>query len=122
MIVNTVRFVDYDQLREHIAGDDDTLKKNTAVSLLDGYDYRKLNLNLNLNLKLTSKYGSVITKAREYKGVPEGMILLPVSIWANQITGIENGELIFKNLNVSVEITSDPVLSFEELIKKIKTT
>jgi formylmethanofuran dehydrogenase subunit D len=45
---------------------------------------------------------------------------MPVSIWANQITGFENNELIFKNIKVNVEATRNSVLTYENLLKSIK--
>ena len=53
------------------------------------------------------------------KNVPLGTINMPVSIWANQITGIENNELLYKNIKVNVEDTRDSVLGLEELINSI---
>ena len=59
---------------------------------------------------------------KEDKKVPQGMLYVPVSIWANQITGMEDDELIFKNIKIKVESTNEPVMEFKELISKIKTT
>ena len=120
MIVNTVRMVDYDQLREHSFGDDNSLKENLAIGMLNPEDYKKLNLTPSLNLKLVNDYGQVIIKVKQEKDIPLGTILMPVSIWANQITGIINKQLIFKNLKVNAEATRDNVLDIEGLLKVIK--
>ncbi|MFX1454092.1 MAG: molybdopterin dinucleotide binding domain-containing protein [Promethearchaeota archaeon] len=119
MIVNTVRMVDYDQFKEFSFGDDRSLKENLAIGLLNPQDYEKLNLSLNMNLKLMSKNGQVVIKTREEKNVPIGTILMPVSIWANQITGINNGQTIFKNIQVNVEPTSEKVLDINDLLNII---
>ncbi|MFW9894885.1 MAG: molybdopterin dinucleotide binding domain-containing protein [Candidatus Thorarchaeota archaeon] len=119
MIVNTVRMVDYDQFKEFSFGDDRSLKENLAFGLLNPQDYEKLNLSLNMNLKLMSKNGQVVIKTREEKNVPIGTILMPVSIWANQITGINNGQTIFKNIQVNVEPTSEKVLDINDLLNII---
>ena len=120
MIVNTVRMVDYDQLREHSFGDDNSLKENLAIGILNPEDFKILNLTPSLNLKLVSDYGEVIIKVKQEKDIPLGTILMPVSIWANQITGIINKQLIFKNLKVNAEATRDTVLDIKDLLNLIK--
>ena len=120
MIVNTVRMVDYDQLREHSFGDDDSLKENLAIGMLNPEDFNKLNLTPSLNLKLVNDHGQVIVKVKQEKDIPLGTILMPVSIWTNQITGIINKQLIYKNLNVNAEATRDNVLDIKGLLNVIK--
>jgi len=119
MVVNTVRMVDYDQAKEHASGDNETLKDNLAIGLINPEDFKRLNLTPSLNLKVISKFGEVIIKIIQNKDIPNGTIIMPVSIWANQITGFENNELIFKNIKVNVEATRDSVLTFESLLKSI---
>jgi formylmethanofuran dehydrogenase subunit D len=121
MIVNTVRIIDYDQAREHTFGDEKTLKEKLAIGIIHPDDFKKLNLNSSLNLKVSTKYGTVVLKCITDEDTPKGMIVIPISIWANQITGIENSELIFKNIDSSVESTRESVLDFEDLINKIKS-
>ncbi len=120
MIVNTVRMVDYDQLREHSFGDDNSLKENLAIGIVNPEDFIKLNLTPSLNLKLVNDHGQVIVKVKQEKDVPLGTILMPVSIWTNQITGIINKQLIFKNLKVNAEATRDNVLDIKVLLNVIK--
>jgi len=120
MIVNTVRMVDYDQLREHSFGDERSLKENLAIGMLNPEDFNKLNLTTSLNLKLENDYGQVIIKVKQEKDVPIGTILMPVSIWSNQITGIINKQLIFKNFKVNAESTRDNVLDIKGLLSVIK--
>ncbi|MFX1571551.1 MAG: molybdopterin dinucleotide binding domain-containing protein [Promethearchaeota archaeon] len=122
MIVNTVRMVDYDQLREFMAGDNDSLKENLAIGLFNPRDMEKLKLTEKSNVKLSSKFGQITVNVRQKEDVPNGIIIMPVSIWSNQITGVENGELIFKNIEVNVELTQEPILSFEDIISSIKVT
>ena len=120
MIVNTVRMVDYDQLREHSFGDNNSLKENLAIGILNPEDYEKLNLMPNLNLKLVNEHGQVIVRVKQEKNIPLGTILMPVSIWANQITGMVNNQLIFKNFNVNAKVTRDNVLDLKGLLNVIK--
>ncbi|MFX1314810.1 MAG: molybdopterin dinucleotide binding domain-containing protein [Promethearchaeota archaeon] len=120
MLVNTVRMVDYDQAKERAIGTNDTIKENLAIGIINPEDFKKLNLTPSLNLKLINKFGDVIIKVKQDKDIPLGTIIMPVSIWANQITGIENNELIFKNIKVNVETTRDSVPTFEKLLQSIK--
>ena len=90
MLANTVRMVDYDQLKEYSFGDENSLKENLAIGIINPEDFGKLSLTTSLNLKLSNEYGEVIIKVKQNKDVPIGTILMPVSIWANQITGISN--------------------------------
>lgn len=120
MLLNTVRMVDFDQVREHAFGDDNSLKEKLAIGLINPEDFNKLNLKSSLNLKLKNNFGSVIIKPQEDKNVPLGTVIMPVSIWANQITGIEDNELIYKNIIVTVELTSDSVLDFKDLLNTIR--
>jgi formylmethanofuran dehydrogenase subunit D len=72
-----------------------------------------------LNLKLTTKYGEVVVKIKEKKDIPPGTVLMPVSIWANLITGISNGQLVFKNIKVNAEAVRDDVLDIKDLLNKL---
>ena len=120
MILNTVRMVDYDQAREHIFGDEQSLKEKLAIGLINPKDFEKLGLVPSLRIKLSNKYGEIIIEQTQDEKVPEGTILMPISIWANRLTGIIGNDVIFKNIEVNVESTRDPVLNFREIISAIK--
>ena len=121
MIVNTVRMVDRDQAKEYSFGDDNSLTELLAIGLLNPEDFKNLNLTTNANLKISNNFGSVIVKPIQDKNVPLGIINMPVSIWANQITGLEKSEIIYKNLRASVESTTDSVKNMKNLLNAIKT-
>jgi len=120
MIINTVRKIDNDQAKEHIFGDEKTLKENVALAWINPENLKLINLKSNSNIKISSQFGSVVLRVLEDESIPTGMINIPVSIWANQLTGIENDQLIYKNLKANVEPSNDPVLDFKDLILKIK--
>jgi formylmethanofuran dehydrogenase subunit D len=120
MTVNTIRMVDNDQVREYTFGDNSSLKEKLAIGFINPQDYNMLKITLNLNLRLSNNFGTVVIKPKEDNDVPVGIINIPVSIWANQITGIENNEPIFKNIAVNVEVTSEGVIGIEELLNSIK--
>ncbi len=119
-LVNTVRMVDYDQAREYALGNDDSLKEKLAVGILNPEDFKKLNLSSNLNIKLSNKDGHVTVKAIQEKDVPSGIILMPVSIWANQITGLEKNRLLLKNIKVNVDISDESIMDVKDLINSFK--
>ena len=120
MIINTVRKIDHDQAKEHAYGDDKTLKENVALALINPENLKELNSKSNSNVKISSQFGSIILRVQDDENVPKGMVYIPVSIWANQLTGIDNDQLIFKNIKANVEPCNEPVLDFKELILKIK--
>ena len=118
--LNTVRMVDHDQAREHAFGDEKSLKENLAVALINPEDFKKLNLTRSLHLAVSNEVGRIIVGIKEDESVPQGTILMPVSIWSNQLTKVEKNEPIFKNITVNVEATRDPITTFDEIIKSIK--
>ena len=120
MILNTVRMVDYDQAREHVFGDEQTLKEKLAIGLINPKDFEKLGLVPSLRIKISNKYGEIIIEQTQDEKVPEGTILMPISIWANRLTGVIGNDVIFKNIEVNVEPTRGPVLNFKEIISAIK--
>ena len=120
MILNTVRMVDHDQIREYAYGDEKSLMENLAVGILNPEDFKKLNLTSSLNIKLSSEYGEVIVKNKQDENIPQGIIIMPVSIWANQLTGITGKDVIYKNILVKVESTRDSILTIQDLISFIK--
>ena len=120
MILNTVRMVDYDQVREFAFGDDNSLKENLAICIINPEDFKKLNLTPSLNLKLTNDNGEVIIKVKQDDNIPAGTILMPVSIWANQLTEISDDSLVFKNLKINAEATRESVLHIKSLLESLK--
>ena len=122
MILNTIRLIKYDQGREFSFGDDLSLKENLAIGLINPKDFKKLNLSPDSNIKIISQFGEVIVKAKpdELEEVPLNIINLPISIWANQLTGIEHNELLLKNIKVNVEATTEQILDFNEILTLIK--
>lgn len=121
MTLNTVRMVDHDQAREHTFGDEKSLEENLAVALINPEDFKKLNLTRSLHLTVSNKNGQIIVGIKEDEGVPQSTILMPVSIWANQLTSFEKNDLIYKNITVNVEATRDPITSFDEIINSIRS-
>ena len=120
MILNTVRMVDHDQAREHAIGDEKSLEQNLAIGILNPSDFKKLNLTRSLHINLSNKNGQVIVAIKEDEDIPPGTLLMPVSIWSNQLTHVDNDEITYKNIAVNVEATRDPITTFKDLLNSIK--
>ena len=84
MILNTIRTIDNDQAREHAIGNENSMKENLAICMLNSEDLKNLKMSSESTLNISSKFGQVNLKAIELDKVPKGMIYVPISIWANQ--------------------------------------
>ena len=118
--LNTIRLIAHDQAKEYAFCDFESLHDNIALGFLNPEDYKKLNLQADSHIKLSNSYGKIVLGVKQDENVPQGIINVPISIWANQITGIEQNNLIYKNISVNVEVTNNPILELNSLIKSIK--
>ncbi len=118
--LNTSRKLDNDQAREQAFGDDTSLKENLAIAFFNPLDIKELNIKSDTNVLISNDNGSVVVKCKVDEKLPQGMVLMPVSIWANQITFVLNDDLIFKNIIVQIEPTEEKVLEYEDLLQKVK--
>ncbi|TFG00352.1 MAG: hypothetical protein EU542_08165 [Promethearchaeota archaeon] len=116
----TVRMIDNDQAREYAFGDEKSLKEKLAVGFINPQDFEEIGLVPSLNIKLTTEFGEVVLANKRDETIPKGTILVPISIWANQLTGVKNDELFYKGFAVDVVGTRDKILEFKDLINKIK--
>jgi len=64
--------------------------------------------------------GSIIVKCEIDEKIPRGMVLMPVSIWANQLTFIMNKDVIYKNIKVQIEATKEKPLKYNDIIQQLK--
>ncbi|MFX1587824.1 MAG: molybdopterin dinucleotide binding domain-containing protein [Promethearchaeota archaeon] len=119
-ILNTVRRMENDQSLEFSLGDKKSLVEKLAIAFINPKDFDKLNLSTKPNLKISSNYGITIVKGVADEDIPEGSVLMPISIWSNQITGVKNSELIYKNLKVDVVVTEEKINDLDSVINKIK--
>jgi len=119
-LLNSVRMVDNDQAREFSIGTESSLNEKLAIAFINPKDYEKLNLELDNNLKIMNEMGEIIVKVKNDDNVPQGTVLMPVSIWSNQLTTTTNNEINYKNIKVTLEATNENTLGFKELIQRIK--
>lgn len=120
LTLNTVRKIDYDQTREFAFGDKKSLEEHLAIAFLHPRNMKDLNLRKDAKVKISNEAGSIVVEAQEDEKVPVDSILLPVSIWANQITRVQGTEISYKNIKVIVDATNEPITKYEDIINKIK--
>jgi formylmethanofuran dehydrogenase subunit D len=97
--------------------------ESSSVCFLDKADLVLLGIKSGSNVQVTSKYGSVIVKAKKNPyGANPGLVFIPCGLWANAICGDETfgmGMPMFKGFQVEVEPAPEqPVLTLDELLKK----
>ena len=114
-----MRKIDNDQVKEHAFGTEKSLEENLAICFINPQDFEKLNLVSSLHLKISNKEKYVIVKVEKDKNVPEGMVIMPVSIWSNQLTIVQNNDILYKNIVVNMEATRDPITKYKEIMQKL---
>jgi formylmethanofuran dehydrogenase subunit D len=118
-ILNSIRKIDNDQAKEHAFGTEESLEEKVAVGFLNPQDFEKLNLVSSLHLKISNKGKNVIIRVEKDENIPEGTVAMPVSIWSNQLSVVQNDEILYKNIIVDVEATRDPITKFEDIMQKL---
>ncbi|MBY8987651.1 MAG: hypothetical protein KGD61_04295 [Candidatus Lokiarchaeota archaeon] len=119
-LLNSMRKIDNDQAKEHAFGTEQTLEEKLAVCFIHPKDFEKLNLVSSLHLKISNKERQVVVRIEKDDNIPEGMIVMPVSIWSNRLSVVHNHELLYKNIVVDVEATRDPITKFKEIVQEIR--
>ena len=118
-MLNSIRRIDNDQVKEHAFGTELSLEEKLAICFINSKDFEKLNLVSSLHLKISNKEKHVIVKVEKDDDVPEGTVLMPVSIWSNQLSVVQDNEILNKNIVVSMEATRDPITKFKEIIQEL---
>lgn len=119
-VLNSVRKIDNDQVKEHTFGTEQSLEENLAVCFINPKDFEKLNLVSSLHLNISNKDKHVIVKNEKDDNIPEGTVAMPVSIWSNRLSVVQNNELLYKNIVVNVEATQDPITKFKEIMQELQ--
>jgi len=118
-ILNSIRRIDNDQVKEHAFGTEQSLEEKLAICFINPKDFEKLNLVSSLHLKISNKEKHVIVKVEKDDDIPEGMVLMPVSIWSNRLSVVQNNDLLYKNIVVNMEATREPITKFKEIIQEL---
>lgn len=117
-LLNSMRKIDNDQVKEHAFGTEQSLEEKLAICFINPKDFEKLNLVSSLHLKISNKERDVIVKVEKDDNIPEGTVVMPVSIWSNRFSVVQNNGLLYKNIVVSVEATRDPLTKFKEIMEE----
>jgi formylmethanofuran dehydrogenase subunit D len=120
LVLNTVRKIDNDQTKEFTFGNTQSLEDNLAIAFLNPKNAKELNITKDGHIKISNEGNSIIIKVIEDENTPEGIVVLPVSIWANQITQVRETEIFYKNIMVHIESTNEPITRYGDIINKIK--
>ena len=118
-ILNSIRRIDNDQVKEHAFGTEQSLEEKLAICFINPKDFEKLNLVSSLHLKISNNEKHVIVKVEKDDDVPDGTVLMPVSIWSNRLSVVQNNELLYKNIVVNMEATREPIMKFKEIIQEL---
>jgi len=118
-ILNSIRRIDNDQAKENTFGTEQSLEEKLAICFINPKDFEKLNLVSSLHLKISSKEKHVIVKVEKDDDVPDGTVLMPVSIWSNRLSVVQNNEILYKNIVVNMEATREPIMKFKEIIQEL---
>ena len=118
-ILNSIRRIDNDQVKEHAFGTEQSLEEKLAICFINPKDFEKLNLVSSLHLKISNKEKHIIVKVEKDDDVPDGTVLMPVSIWSNQLSVVQNNEILYKNIVVNMEATREPIMKFKEIIQEL---
>ena len=114
-----MRKIDNDQVKEHAFGTEQSLEENLAVCFINPKDFENLNLVLSLHLKISNKEKHIIVRVEKDENVHEGLLVMPVSIWSNRLSEVQNNELLYKNIVVNAEATREPITKFKEIIQEL---
>ena len=117
--LNSIRRIDNDQVKEHAFGTEQSLEEKLAICFINPKDFEKLNLVSSLHLKISNNEKQVVVKVEKDDDVPEGMVLMPVSIWSNRLSVVQNNDLLYKNIVVNMEATREPIMKFKEIIQEL---
>lgn len=118
-LLNSVRMIDHDQAKEFSFGDIKSLEEHLAVAFVNPQDFKSLSLDSNIRIS-NNNTGEIVVKAREDETIPKGMIQMPVSIWSNKLSLVQDGEILTKNVKVRAEATNESITRYIDILKEIK--
>jgi len=93
-----------------------------SVCSLSEPDYKALDLDEGKNVLIGNQFGQAVFSARMDKGLPSGIIFIPMGPWANTLIGPDTGGCgtpQYKGVEVEVNPTDSPILDIRALFKNI---
>jgi formylmethanofuran dehydrogenase subunit D len=97
--------------------------EDVAVCEMNAKDMKKLGIRDNDKVKVTTKFGSVVVKARKSRRLKApDIVFIPYGPWANQVSASNTsgtGMPLLKGIRATVEPTDAEVLSVRELLLNI---
>lgn len=75
------------------------------------------------NVQVSNEFGRVVTSARTDKGLPKGLVFIPMGPYANAVIGSDtagSGTPQFKGVEVEIEPTDMPVLDVREMFRGMR--
>ncbi len=120
LLLSTIREFEYDQKSLINELSESELKNKVAVCLIHPETYNKIASRSGVNLKLTTNFGSVVLRPVWDESIPLDMVYVNKSIWSNQVTGVIEGRIQLKNIEVDVEPSEDSVLDISDLLNTLK--
>ena len=98
--------------------------ENVAVCELNAEDMKRLGVKDNSNVKVTTKFGSVVLKAKKSRRLKTPSIaFVPYGPWVNQILASDTGGTgmpSLKGVKATVEPSDSAVLSIRELLLNVQ--
>jgi formylmethanofuran dehydrogenase subunit D len=93
-----------------------------SVCSLSEPDYKALDLDVEKNVLIDNQFGQAVFSARMDKGLPSGIIFIPMGPWANILIGPDTGGCgmpQYKGVEVEVSPTASPILDIRTFFKNI---
>lgn len=104
-----------------------TLEEKTSQAYFDAAAYCEisesglaaLGLSEGQNVKVTTPHGSVVVPVKADKGLPDGLLFIPMGPWSNAVLDPDTcgcGMPCFKGVSATIVSTTDPALNMKELM------
>lgn len=118
----TGRTIDQGTTKEHGKLSEE-YRENVAICEIDPRDLKELSLKENYNVKISTKYGTVVVKAKESKRAPHPKIAyMPYGLWANIIVNPQThgtGMPSFKGIKAEIQpAPTENIPSIPQLLKQ----
>ena len=92
-----------------------------ALCELNAADMTKIGVSPGENVKVSTKYCTVVVKAKQGAGNPEGIACIPMGPWANAVVSGDTkgaGMPQYKGIDAEIEKTEEQVLQIRELMQQ----